>query len=422
MGRRDSSALVGSNENSNASLSVNQRAPVERQTVRRCRIALYSHDTMGLGHMRRNLLVAQALSESDLKPTILLIAGTRELQVNPLPPDVDFVILPSYHKDIDGSYYSRRLDVSTAELAQLREQTIRSALHSFRPDVFIVDNVARGALGELESTLSELKQRGHTRCVLGLRDIQDDAEIARTLYKQSEQAMRDYYDAIWVYGDSAVHDLAKECDFLPEIREKTHYVGYLNQTKRNTLTPHASGEDELTGLGLPSGPLALCLLGGGQDGADLAQAFVEAEMPADYNAVLVTGPHMPAESRHQVHQAAADKPYLRVLEFIPDSTHLIELADKIITMGGYNSVCEVLSFNKPALIVPRIHPRKEQLRRAQRLQEMGLVDMLHPDQVTSKAISNWIMRDDAQPPEIDGKIDFSGITFLQEFIKSIARS
>jgi predicted glycosyltransferase len=49
-------------------------------------------------------------------------------------------------------------------------------------------------------------------------------------------------------------------------------------------------------------------------------------------------------------------------------------------MCGYNTFCEVLSFDKPALIVPRTHPRQEQLIRATRASELGLVDMLLPEQ------------------------------------------
>src|SRR5687768_8595786 len=42
------------------------------------RIALYSHETMGLGHLRRNLLIAETLSRAPSQPTILLITGARE--------------------------------------------------------------------------------------------------------------------------------------------------------------------------------------------------------------------------------------------------------------------------------------------------------------------------------------------------------
>jgi predicted glycosyltransferase len=45
-------------------------------------------------------------------------------------------------------------------------------------------------------------------------------------------------------------------------------------------------------------------------------------------------------------------------------------------MAGYNSFCEVLSFDKPALLVPRQAPRREQLIRAQRAQDLGLARMM----------------------------------------------
>ena len=47
-------------------------------------------------------------------------------------------------------------------------------------------------------------------------------------------------------------------------------------------------------------------------------------------------------------------------------------------MGGYNTSCEILACGRRALIVPRIIPRREQLIRAQRLSELGAVDVLHP--------------------------------------------
>ena len=45
-------------------------------------------------------------------------------------------------------------------------------------------------------------------------------------------------------------------------------------------------------------------------------------------------------------------------------------------MGGYNTFCEVLSFDKRAVIVPRTVPRLEQWIRAKRAEELGLVRMI----------------------------------------------
>ena len=81
---------------------------------------------------------------------------------------------------------------------------------------------------------------------------------------------------------------------------------------------------------------------------------------------------------------------LCVQEFSAEADYLISRADCVVTMGGYNSVCSVLSFGKRALIVPRVVPRKEQLIRAERLARLGLVDVLHPDQLSAAAMQDWI--------------------------------
>ena len=59
---------------------------------------------------------------------------------------------------------------------------------------------------------------------------------------------------------------------------------------------------------------------------------------------------------------------------------LIAGAKAVVAMGGYNTYCEILSFDKPALIVPRVKPREEQLIRARRAAELGLVEMLLPEE------------------------------------------
>jgi predicted glycosyltransferase len=78
-------------------------------------------------------------------------------------------------------------------------------------------------------------------------------------------------------------------------------------------------------------------------------------------------------------------------------------------MGGYNTVCEVLSFEKHALIVPRVRPGREQWIRAQRMQEMGVLTALHPDELTPRAVGEWLARDLGAPPASRSRIDFGGL-------------
>lgn len=376
------------------------------------RIALYSHDTMGLGHVRRNLLVAKALAASEMQPTMLMLAGAREAGAFAIPAGVDCVTLPSLRKEPGGSYRSRHLDLSVHQLIRMRASILRAALEAFEPDLLIVDNTARGAVRELDPALASLRSRGHTRCVLGLRDVRDDPEVVRRewLRDANAEAVRDFYDQIWVYGDPRVYDLVEECAFCPLVADKVRYTGYLDQ--RDRLNGNAcEGMDPIAGLTSEGGRMVLCMVGGGQDGGRLAEAFADTRLPRDCRGILLTGPFMPEATKRSVRARAALNPQLKVLDFVPEPTPLLEHADRVITMGGYNSVCEVLSFEKRALIVPRVSPRIEQWIRAERLQKLGLADMLHPGEVSPQALGAWVARD-VPPPRARSRINLNGLAAL----------
>jgi predicted glycosyltransferase len=70
---------------------------------------------------------------------------------------------------------------------------------------------------------------------------------------------------------------------------------------------------------------------------------------------------------------------VKVITFDARLESLMARAAGVIAMGGYNTFCEILSFDKRALIVPRTAPRREQLIRATRAAELGLVAMLTDD-------------------------------------------
>ena len=398
-----------------------------------CKLALYSHETMGLGHIRRNLLIAGALSHSPDPTAILLLAGAREAGAFTMPPGVDCLTLPSLHKNGDGTLEPRCLGVSLEELFALRGQTMRAALESFAPDVLIVDKVPRGAGGELEDTLRSLRKRGQTRCVLGLRDVLDDPTTVRDEWQSErfEDAVDEFYDQVWIYGDPQVYDATREYEMSLRLADKVRFTGYLNRSvpvaprdeslSSNRVTDEAPAANLLATLALPPGKMVLCVVGGGQDGARLAEAFADVQLPPHTNGVLVTGPFMSPSVRQHLHGRAAANSRLRVLEFVTNPEALLSRADRVICMGGYNTICEVLSYGKPALVVPRIHPRREQLVRAHRLRDLRLLDMLLPDQADAAALSRWLAHDVDLPAlrHLSGHIDFGGLERLPFLLKKL---
>ena len=358
------------------------------------RIVLYSHDTLGFGHLRRNLMIAHALRQSPLCPDILMIVGMREAGAFEMPAGVDCLALPAYAKGGDGSYRPRDLGADLRRLTGLRARTIEAAVRGFDPDLMLVDNVPRGALHELDPTLEALAARGRARLVLGLRDVIDTPAVVRRqwLRQRNFEAVRRYYSDVWIYGDPAFYDIVEDCGLQGAFAGKARHVGYIDHAAR--LASGFAVPDRDAVLGDDSRPYVLCAVGGGRDGAALCEAFAATPLPAGHRGILVTGTQMPAATRESLRMRAASRDDLTVVDFVREPIALMQGAARIVSMGGYNTVCEVLSLGRPALIVPRARPRAEQAIRAERLAAQGMVGMLHPDRLSPAAIAAWL----AAPP------------------------
>ncbi|HSM80933.1 MAG TPA: glycosyltransferase [Nodosilinea sp.] len=390
-----------------------RRGRPRAQAAARPRIVLYSHDTMGLGHKRRNLLLAEALGNSGLNADILLISGMGDANALPNVPGLDSLTLPALHKTADGQYQARRLGLGLKEIVALRSQLILSAIKGFRPDLLIVDNVPRGALRELDASLAYIHRHLPTRCVLGLRDVLDSPAAVRRDWQRADNlaALRRHYDTVWIYGDPAIYDPRREYRFPADITAKMRPLGYLNRRPRRPQQ-NAALLAQIQQLALPpEGELVLCQVGGGQDGAALALAFAQAPVPVGTTAVLLTGPFMPAEVQQQLRALALGNPRLRLVDYLAEPTLLLERASRVVAMAGYNTTCEILAYRTPALLVPRTSPRQEQWIRAERLHRLGLVDLLHPRDLSAAALGDWLHRPLAPPPS-GPAVDLSGLDNL----------
>jgi len=353
---------------------------------------MYSHDTMGLGHFRRNLLIANELSKLSVSPNILLISGAREAEYFSLPPNVECLTLPSIYKEKDGRYRSRRLDMSLSQLIELRKKILQTTINSFEPDVLIVDGAPWGVEGELAPTLGNLFSQGHTRCVFGIRDVWDEPAVIHKEWNKRNNfdAIRKFYDEIWIYGDSSIYDPIQEYHLSPEVSAKVRHTGYLNQKVRLELLTYKNQIHVKEIFNSINGPFVLCLLGSGQDGGRLAKAFIDTKLPPGYNSVILTGPHMDPLTMEFLYRKAQKNPRIKIIEFFNEPTAILQKANYVVAMGGYNTICEILSFKKQALIVPRVKPRKEQLIRASIFEQRGFLDVLHPDELTPMKIMKWL--------------------------------
>lgn len=347
---------MGNQSNINSAVD---EAPVHR-------VVLYSHDTFGLGHLRRSRALAAALTQSGTATSAIILTGSPVAGRFTFPEAVDHVRLPGVKKLADGSYVSQTSEMNIDATTALRASLIESMTMQYQPDLLIVDKEPTGFRGELLPTLKKLRDQGKTRIVLGLRDVLDEPEVLASEWdrKGALDATETYYDEIWVYGVKSVYDPTAGLDLSDRMRDRTYWTGYL----RREVTDPAD---------VPETPYVLITPGGGGDGramVDLVLRAYEQDPTLSPNAVLVYGPFLSGDTRDAFEErVAALGGRVTATGFDSKIEALFAGAEGIVSMGGYNTFCELLSFDKRAVIVPRTKPRLEQWIRANRAEELGLV-------------------------------------------------
>ncbi|HVE49300.1 MAG TPA: glycosyltransferase [Casimicrobiaceae bacterium] len=338
------------------------------------RILVYSHDSFGLGHLRRCRAIAHAIVDRYKGVSVLILSGSPIIGSFDFLPRVDFVRIPGVVKLHDGDYQSLGLHIELGQTMAIRAAIIRQTAASFRPNLFLVDKEPLGLEGEVLATLEMLKANG-TTLVLGLRDIMDEPGLLMREWKRKKvlPSLEHLYDEIWVYGLSRFADPLAGVACPQRVREKMVYTGYLRRGVPQWSLGESAARRE---------PYVLVTVGGGDDGItaiDWVLRAYESDPAIPYRALIITGPFMAAEQQRLFRERAERIGRIEVLTFDTHVEHLMQHAVGIVAMAGYNTFCEILSLDQRAILIPRVLPRREQIIRAQRAAELGLVRMLDPE-------------------------------------------
>ena len=389
----------------------------------RLRIALYTHDTFGLGHVRRSVRFLSRLSSESPEAALLLVTGSPALGfLRDLPPRADVVKIPTLARTGASQNRPPHLPLPVADLTAIRERLIRETVLAFEPDVFLVDNFPLGSREELRPILEALETRA-TRTVLGLRDILDAPDVVRRdwIRHGTYDVLDRLYDRILVYGAKEVFDVAEAYAVPSHVSKKIVYCGYVTERPQATAPPRP----------------ASCLLatgGGGGDALPLLSAFLDAlsYLPAAKPSIVLTGPLMGSSDRAILESKALSLPNVSIRTFETDLGRLLEEAEVVVSMCGYNTTAEILAHGAKAVVVPRTwkygeHEKGEaggreweQLLRARALAARGLLDVIEPEALTPELLAERITaRRAAPPPPIDA-VPLDGVARVSREILGLA--
>ncbi len=364
-------------------------------------IMLYSHDSYGLGHIRRSLEIAQHLSDHIPQASLIMLTGSMQAHAYSLPERMEYIKLPALTKDAEGRYCSRLLPHTIDITMKLRQKIILESIRNLKPDILLVDKAPAGIRGELVPALNFIKANlPTTKIILGMRDIEDHPTHVQAEWEKSGiiPLLKSTYHAIFLYGSRTLYDPVKEYGLPPIIEKKFISCGYVGRTQRAVSPEHIRTE-----LLPQTNRLVLVTPGGGDDGYPLLKTYVDmlrkhaCSGQPTFDTLLVTGPLMNPQHRRRLQQAASPELALTVLEFTPRLYDYLVSADLVVSMGGYNTIVEILTANQRGIIVPRVHPRLEQYIRGERLAAQGLINMIHPDDLTPKRLFTTITESLQQP-------------------------
>ena len=340
-------------------------------------ILMYSHDTYGLGHIRRTMAIASHLLGEHIN--ILILTGSPIVGRFTFPEQMDFVRIPGMIKKTNEEYLPLSIKIDSRHVLNIRKNIITATAKAFKPHLFIVDKEPLGLRKEVLPTLKWLNRyMPETRTILGLRDIMDDAATVQEDWKRKGiyEILNQLYSEIWVYGNKKFYDPIQEYAIPKRISEKMLFTGYIprkvpdKKAVRQVRKEQGLAHDE---------KLVVVTTGGGGDGFAVMDTYLnmlESTLsPLPFKSVLITGPFMADRETKKVIERAR-RLGVRTYQFCRVMEKMLASADLVVSMGGYNTVCEILSQGTPALIIPREVPRKEQLIRAQVLYNHHLVDYI----------------------------------------------
>lgn len=339
------------------------------------RILIYSHDSFGLGRLRRCLAVANALVGQFKGLFVLIISGAQVPTGMGLRARVDFVKIPSVIKLYDGQYTSMEEHIDLRDTLAIRQTIIQNTAASFEPDLMIVDDEPFGLNPEIGETIGLLKKRGCS-IALALPDLIELAEGQKQAKDHSDtfDAINALYDQIWIYGDESFARPFEKLKAPKQLKAKITYTGYL---QRNIPRGYAT-------LDLPFTNPYILVTG---DDADRGSELIDWVLTAYENdgtlphpALLVLSPLLPTAQRKVIRGRAVRLDNVRVLDFEEGSTALMPGAVGVVTSAGYDAFCQMLSFDKRVIFVTTGSDEGCERARANRADDLNLAHVLSAEE------------------------------------------
>lgn len=396
--------------------------------VESLRLLILCHDNNGISKTMRAMKIATHLARSLADCSILVLTDLSIIGKFRFPENVDFVHLPGLIYQTNNDIRARNLNIASASALKLRRKIVQSTAKTFKPHLILVESdLNKVSVSEIYRTLRFLRDNlEQTKIVWGLPDTVGLAHEVERIWSRYKIAVafEKVVDEIWVYGCRNLFDFAMGYKMPPAMAQKLKYLGYL----RSPLITAHKVKKEVQRKDIRQ-PLVLVSAGSGQDGYQIIKTyfeFLEEEGESlPFQSLILTGPMMSTAHKRRFVIQATRFPGVIVKRFCKQVLEYMQYADLVLSTGGYNSICDILSYRKKAIIIPVGGSFDEHKARAELLASNGFMRVLPPEELTSLRLREMVRTMFASPPKVllrkkRSEFPLDGLEAITDRLKALA--
>ena len=348
----------------------------------------YCQYLSGIGHLVRSTEIVRSLVKEF---QVYFINGGPPIDGFEMPPQVETIALPALWLE-DGKFTVSN-DFDVEDIKEIRKNQLIAAFDLIQPDCLITEFFPFGRhklLFELLPLVEHIKStKPDTKIVCSLRDV-----IGKVSGPQEEETvchlMNKYFDLLLFHSDANFQTFAESFPRHQDIKCEITHTGFITQSPKSSY-----GNQELWG----DNPAVKILVsvGGGRIGYEVLEAVVKASAILAENLKhtiqIFTGPFLSEDKFVSLQEAALNRGNINIQRYTSQFVAYMTTADISISLSGYNTTMNILTTGVRAIVVPLSHDNqdKEQLVRTQKLERLGLVEVIHPDNLEPAHIANIIV-------------------------------
>ncbi len=380
-------------------------------------LLFHCQHSLGMGHLIRSMTLAYAFSR-DFR-VVFLNGGPMPPQIR-IPETVEVINLPSLGMALDGALTSREKENTIHQARIRRRQMIAEVFSALKPQVLFIELFPFGRKkfsNELLPLLEMGRRMGDRAPVTlcSLRDILVGGRRDQEIHEiRASLLANHYFDAILVHADENFIRLEETFHSRHPIRIPVFYTGFV--MPRFQALPKRDKKN-------PANDFILVSAGGGIVGAPLFRTAIQAHQliakKHNLRMKLIAGPFLPEEDWRYLQAAGERLPGLEVVRFVPNLAGEMRKACLSISQCGYNTSMDILRSGVPAIVVPfSAEGEDEQMRRARRLQQLGVIRLLEPSQLEARRLARMI-RATLRANQPRAKLNLNGAEQSVEIVKQL---